>query len=174
MAGDDRMNLDFILQFLDVLERHGYHQHDDLHTGRAVGLLRDLARIYEGTQETPASTYRAEAPSAPQPETGPTGPRADQGAVILSATETGIIAAALGEAADYKRDRAATCADCTDRSCGTCQWRLRGAETYGHLATQMLWAAEASRTAAGRQPAPGSAYPPRSQPQPAADKEAGQ
>ncbi len=55
-----------------------------------------------------------------------------------------------------------------------CSYRnLVGAETYGHLATQMLWAAEASR-ATGRQPAPGSAYPTRSQPQTAADKEAGQ
>ena len=107
MAADDRMDLDFILEFLDVLERHGYHHHDDQHTGRAVGLLGDLARIYEGTQETPASTYAAEVPPAPQPGTGPPGPRADRDAVILSATETGIIAAALGEAADDKRDRAA-------------------------------------------------------------------
>ena len=107
MAADDRMNLDFILQFLDVLERHGYHYHDDQHTGRAVGLLGDLARIYEGTQETPAATYHAEVPPSPQPETRPPGPQADQDAVILSATETGIIAAALDEAADYKRDRAA-------------------------------------------------------------------
>ena len=174
MAADDRMNLDFILQFLDVLEGHGYHYHDDQHTGRAVGLLGDLARIYEGSQEAPASTYAAEAPAASQPETGPPGPQADQDAVILSASQVGIVAAALGEAADYKRDRAAACAECADRSCGTCQWRLRGAETYGHLATQMLWAAEASRAAAGRQPAPGAAYPARSQPRTAADREAGQ
>ena len=58
MAADDRMNLDFILQFLDVLEGHGYHYHDDQHTGRAVGLLGDLARIYEGSQEAPASHLR--------------------------------------------------------------------------------------------------------------------
>ena len=112
-------------------------------------------------------------PSDPQPGTGPPGPRADRDAVIVSATDAGIIAAALGEAADCKRDRADTCADCPDRSCGTCQWRLRGAETYGHLATQMLQAAEASR-AAGSQPTPGSAYPALRQPQAAADKEAGQ
>jgi len=174
VAADDRMNLDFIVQFLDVLERHGYHYHDDRHTGRAVGVLGDLARIYEGSQETPAATYHAEVPPAPQAETAPAGPHADRDAVILSATETGIIAAALDEAADYKRDRAAACAECADRSCGTCQWRLRGAETYGHLATQMLWAAEASKGPAGRQPAPSAAYPTRSQPQKAADKEAGQ
>ena len=173
MAADDRWTLDFILEFLDVLERHGYHHHDNLHTSRTVGLLRDLARIYEGTQETPASTYAAEVPSDPQPGTGPPGPQADRDAVIVSATDTGIIAAALDEAADCKRDRAETCADCADRSCGTCQWRLRGAETYSHLATQMLQAAEASR-AAGSQPTPGSAYPAFRQPEAATDKEAGQ
>jgi len=169
MAADDRWTLDFILEFL---ERHGYHHHDNLHTSRTVGLLRDLARIYEGTQETPASTYAAEMPSDPQPQTGPPGPHADQNAVILPASQAGIIAAALDEAADYKRDRAETCADCTDRSCPTCQWRLRGAEKYGQLATQMLQVAEASR--AGSQPAPGSAYPALRQPEAATDKEAGQ
>ena len=174
MAADDRMTLDFILDFLDVLERHGYHHHDQRHTGQAVGLLGDLARIYEGTQEAPASTYAAEAPASPQPETRPPGPQADQDAVIVSATQVGIIAAALDEAAECKRDRAETCADCADRSCSTCQWRLRGAETYGHLATQMLWAAEASRTAPGRQPTPGAAYPTFRPPQTAAGKEAGQ
>ena len=172
MAADDRWTLDFILEFLDVLERHGYHHHDNLHTSRTVGLLRDLARIYEGTQETPASTHAAEMPSDPQPETAPPGPQRDQHAVIVSATDTGIIAAALGEAADCQRDRADTCADCTDRSCGTCQWRLRGAENYSHLATQLLWAAEASRV--GSQPTPGSAYPTLRQPEAATDKEAGQ
>jgi len=170
MAADDRMNLDFILQFLDVLERHGYHYRDDLHTDRAVGLLRDVAHIYEGTQETSASTHHAEPPSAPQPETTPPGQQPSQDAVILSSTEVGIIASALEEAADYKRDRAETCADCADRSCPTCQWRLRGAETYGRLATQMLWAAEASRAAPGRQPTPGTAYPTARQSQTAADK----
>ena len=174
MAADDRWTLDFILEVLDVLERHGYHHHDNEQTSRTVGLLRDLARIYEGTQETPASPYAAEVPSDPQPGTGPPGPQSDRDAVIVSAADTGIIAAALEEAADCKRDRAETCADCTDRSCGTCQWRLRGAETYSHLATQMLQAAEASRAASGRQPTPGGAYPAISQAQTAADKEVGQ
>jgi hypothetical protein len=174
VAADDRMTLDFILDFLDVLERHGYHHHDQLHTSQAAGLLGDLARIYEGTQQAPASAYLAEAPASPQPETRPPGPQADQDAVTLPASQVGIIAAALDEAAACKRDRAETCADCADRSCPTCQWRLQGAETYGHLATQMLWAAEASRTIPPRQPAPGTAYPAARQSQTAAGKEAGQ
>ena len=172
MAADDRMTLDFILDFLDVLERHGYHHHDQRHTGHAVGLLGEVAHIYEGTQEAPASTHPAEAPASPQPETRPPGPKADQDVVTLSATQAGIIAAALDEAADCKRGRAAACADCADRSCPTCQWRLQGAETYGHLATQMLWAAQASRNAAGTQPTPGSAYPTPGQPPKAAEREA--
>ena len=65
MAAGDRMNLDFILQFLDVLERHGYHYRDDLHTGRAIGLLRDVARIYEGTQDHPSGPSGSQAPSPP-------------------------------------------------------------------------------------------------------------
>jgi len=60
------------------------------------------------------------------------------------------------------------------KTAATVRWRLRGAETYGHLATQMLWAAEASRADTGPQPAPGSAYPARGHPQTAAGKEAGQ
>ena len=58
MAADDRMNLDFILQFLDVLERHGYHYHDDQHTGRAVGLIGDLARIYEARRTVKRSSVK--------------------------------------------------------------------------------------------------------------------
>ena len=168
---DHRIGLDLFTDILDVLHRHGFARGDDQHAGRAIFLISDLARIYEGSQDHPFGPYINQAPSPAPIE--PPGPDS-RNAVIVPATETGIIAAALDEAADYKRDRAATCADCTDRSCGTCQWRLRGAETYGHLATQMLWVAGASRGAADRQPTLGDAYPSRSQPQTAADKEAGQ
>jgi len=36
----------------DVLERHGYHKYDNQHTGRAFGMIRDLAYVYEGARET--------------------------------------------------------------------------------------------------------------------------
>ena len=42
--------------------------------------------------------------------------------------------AALDDAAQYKRDRAETCADCADQSCTTCQWRLHAADAYDQLA----------------------------------------
>ena len=76
--------------------------------------------------------------------------------------------AALDEASLYKRDRVATCADCADQSCGTCQWRLQAAQTYDNLAVQLVEKADASRAATASDP--GSA----SQPQSAADREAGQ
>ena len=44
---------------------------------------------------------------------------------------------ALEVAADYKRDRAATCPDCESSPaglCGTCEWRLARADEYDALA----------------------------------------
>ena len=55
-------------------------------------------------------------------------------AVIVSASQVKTLLAALDEAAEYKRDRAATCADCADQSCTTCQWRLQAADTYDQMA----------------------------------------
>ena len=84
------------------------------------------------------------------------------GAVIVSASQVKLLLAALDDAAEYKRDRAATCADCGEQPCTTCQWLLQAADAYDHLAAQMILAAEASAT---RQHASGHA---------AADPEAGQ
>jgi hypothetical protein len=84
------------------------------------------------------------------------------GTAIVSVGEVKLLLAALDDAAEYKRGRAATCADCTDQPCTTCQWRLQAADAYDHLAAQMIQATEASAT---RQHAPGHT---------AADPEAGQ
>jgi hypothetical protein len=130
MTPDDRLTSALFLDVLDVLERHGYHHHDKQHTGQALGVIRDLAHVYEGTREAPYGTYLDQAPPEPQ---------ADQGA---------------------------TCADCTDRSCGTCQWRLQTAGTYSRMADQMTQTAEASQAAVSQ---PETV----SHPQPPADKEAG-
>jgi hypothetical protein len=77
-------------------------------------------------------------------------------AVIVSASQVKTLLAALDEAAEYKRDRAATCADCADQSCTTCQWRLQAADTYDQMAAQMIQDAETSAT---RQRASGHADP---------------
>ena len=104
-------------------------------------------------------------PTAPQPP-GPPG----QDAVLVSADEVTTLLAALDDAADYKRDRAETCADCTGQSCTTCQWRLQAADAYDQMAGRMIHAAEASAP----QRAPGHAAPPSAGPHTAAGKEAGQ
>jgi len=86
----------------------------------------------------------------------------DPGAVMVSADQVKTLLAALDDGAEYKRDRAATCADCADQPCTACQWRLQTADAYDHLATLLTRATEASGT---RQHTPGHA---------AADREAGQ
>ena len=79
--------------------------------------------------------------------------------------------AALDDAAEYKRNRAETCADCAGQFCTTCQWRLQAARDYDQMAAQMLQAAEASAAAQPEQVTPDL---PGSQQQAAADREAGQ
>ena len=154
-----------ILDVLDVLERHGYHKYDNQHTGRAIGMIFDLAHIYEGTRETHpgpvgalatsrASTARPRSrsrtpSSSPTPMSAPSSPRLDI-------------------AADDKRYRVEMCPDCPDQSCPACQTHLRDAEAFDRIADRML---QAARTAPAAHH--GHTEPPR-QSRPAADKEAGQ
>jgi hypothetical protein len=65
----------------------------------------------------------------------------------LEPADARTILTALDEAADYKRDRAANCADCDDQSCGTCEYRLRSARAYDSAADRLLTAAQARRRA---------------------------
>jgi hypothetical protein len=111
---DQRMNPDLIRDVLDVLDRHGYARADDEHSGRAVLLISDLAHIYEGAQDQPFGPYiNNVSPSRTEPAPEP----AAQDAVTVSAGEVKTLLAALDIAADYKRDRAAACADCATQSC---------------------------------------------------------
>jgi hypothetical protein len=64
--------------------------------------------------------------------------------VTVTADQVTILLAALEDAAEYERDRAATCAECADESCTTCQWRLQAADGYDHLAAQLIQAADPS------------------------------
>ena len=164
MTSDDRLTWGFITDVLDVMERHGYHRGDNEHAGQAMELIPDVAHIYEGTLDAPASGYvvvPSSQPTAPPPPGQP--------AVVLVG-QVKILLAALDEAAEYKRDRAETCADCADRSCTTCRWRLRTAEAYDQLAEQMTQA-EASTL---QQRAHGHAAPDTGGPRLAANREAGQ
>jgi hypothetical protein len=134
-----RLTWGFIIDVLDVMERHGYHRGDHEHTGQAIGLIRDVARIYEGTLDAPRGGYivvPTSQPTQPLPPGQPT--------VIVPTDQVKTLLAALDDAAEYKRDRAETCADCTDQSCTTCEWRLQTAGAYDQLAEQVTQAAEAS------------------------------
>jgi hypothetical protein len=166
MTDDQRLTWGFILEVLDVMERHGYRRSDHQHTGHAIGLIRDAARTYDGTRDATPGPYVV-VPSSPPTTPQLPGP-AGQNARIVSAAEAKTLLAALDEAAEYKRDRAATCADCADQSCVTCRWRLQAAEAYDTLAAQLTETAQASPTATASSPESSS------QPQPAADREAGQ
>jgi len=169
MPDDERFTWGFILEVLDVMERHGYHSSDNQHTGQALGLIRDVARIYEGTLDAPRGGYvvvPSSPPTAPQPPSPP-----GQDTVAVSADQVKTLLAALDDAAEYKRDRAETCADCADQSCTTCQWRLQAADAYDQVADQMIQAAEASATP---QPPQDHATPGAGGPHVVADREAGQ
>jgi hypothetical protein len=164
MTSEDRFTWGLILDVLDVLERHGYHKYDDQHTGRAVGVIFDLARTYEGTAETHPG------PAAPSPHSGPAplAPEADQAALVLTRADVSTVFAAAEIAADDKRYRMEMCTECPDQSCPDCQTHLRDAEAFDQIADRMLQAARTApaashgRTEASRQPGF------------AADKEAGQ
>jgi hypothetical protein len=169
MTSDDRMTWGLILEVLDVLERHGYHSGDHQHTGQAVGVIGDLAHVYEGTQDTDPGSYAVQVPELAQAAVARPGPAAEQDAVTIASAEAKTLLAALDAAADYKRDRAETCAACADQSCPACESRLHDAEAYDRLAARILQTAHAEP---GMQPEPGGV--PRSESHPAADKEAGQ
>jgi hypothetical protein len=165
MPDDDRLTWPFIHEVLDVLERHAYRSGDSKHTAPAIGLIRDVARIYVGALDAPRGgcvAVPSSQPTAPKPPS--------QAAVIVSAGQAQTLLAALDEAAEYKRDGAETCADCTDQSCTTCQWRRQAADTYDQLASQVIHTAEA----AARQYTPDHPAPPSAGPHAATGKEAGQ
>jgi hypothetical protein len=161
---DQRMNPYLVHDILDVLDRHGYARADEEHTGRAILLISDLARIYEGTQDHPFGPHVNEAaPSKTQPSPSQL---AAQDAATVPADQVKTLLAALDIAADYKRDHAAGCSDCTSQSCPTCQSRLQHARTYDRVAAHLIQATEASATATASDPASAC--------QPTADREAGQ
>ena len=172
---DHRIGLNLYSDVLDVLHRHGFARGDDQHAGRALFLIGDLARIYEGSQDHPYGPSISQAPylpppepRGPDPEPGPSVPAADQDAIILTYADISTVFAAADIAADDKRYRAGMCTDCPDQSCPACQTHCRDAEAFDRIADRML---QAARTAPAAHH--GHTQPPR-QSRPATDKEAGQ
>ena len=94
---DQRMNPDLIRDVLDVLGRHGYARADEEHTRRAVLLIGDLARIYEGTQDHPFGPYNQVSLSRAEPVPEP----AAQDTVTVPAGEVTTLLTALDIATDY-------------------------------------------------------------------------
>ena len=121
MTADHRVTRGLIHDILDAPERHGYHCNDDLHADRAIGLIGDLACIYEGTQDHPAYPGSA---------------RSDT--ITLTHADAITIFAAADIAAGDKRYRAGMCPDCADQSCPACQVHLRDAEAFDQMADRML------------------------------------
>ena len=166
---DQRIGLDLFNDVLDVLDRHGFARGDDEHAGRAIFLIGDLARIYEGTQDHPFGPSINPAPS-PQMAPEPPGPDS-RDAVMVPASELKTVLLALDTAADDLRDQAELCTHCPDQSCPACQSRLRDAQAYDQLAARILQPAEAAPAAHHGQAEPAR---PARQSRLAADKEAGQ
>jgi hypothetical protein len=148
---------------LAVLDRHGYVRGDDLHADRAIGLIGDLARIYQGTQDHPGTAHPRTV--APPPPVYPGPSRHDT--ITLTRADASTVFAALDIAADDKRYRVEMCPDCPDQSCPTCQTHLHDAQAFGQMADRMLQAAAAPAASASQ---PG----PERWAQPDADREAGQ
>ena len=134
MTNDRRFTWGFLIDVLDVMKHHGYHRSGNQHAGQAIGLIHDATRAYEGKLNAPRGSHVV----VPSPH--PAGPPPP--GVLVSAAEAKTLLAALDEAADYKRDRAETCADCAGQTCTTCQWRLQTAEAYDQLAAQLIPAAD--------------------------------
>jgi hypothetical protein len=151
MTSDHWVTPGLVDDILDALERHGYYRSDDLHADRAIGLIGDLAGIYEGTQDHPAY------PGSSRHDT-----------ITLTRADASTIFAAADIAADDKRYRVQMCPDCPDRSCPDCQTDLHDAQAFDQMADRMLRAAQAAPAATASKPGPDRWS------QPAADREAGQ
>jgi hypothetical protein len=112
---DHRIGLDLFNDVLDVLDRHGFARGDDEHAGRAIFLIGDLARIYEGAQDHPFGPSINPAPS-PQMAPEPPGPDS-RDAVAVPVSELKAVLLALDTAADDLRDQVELCTHCPDQSC---------------------------------------------------------
>ena len=114
-------------------------------------------------------------PLPPGPAAKPGSRRPGEGANSIPAADVGTITAALDQAADHKRDRAATCADSAHQSCRDGEFRLRAALAYDSVAARLLQASEAATSAAdGPQPTPRGVPEDRTEPPASPETEAGQ
>ena len=129
MTSDHRVTPGLVHDIVDALERHGYYRSDDLHADRAIGLIGDLAGIYEGTQDHPAGAHVISVPSfLPAP-----GGRAAPDGDVLTDRDVSTVVAAADIAADDKRYRVEMCPDCPDQTCPDCRTHLRDIEAFDQM-----------------------------------------
>ncbi len=127
----DRQTHRLVTEILTILERHGHHAYDAQHADQAAAMIADLAGIYDGTRDLPASTGRHAAPR-PYPEPH----RPDS--LVLTGADVNAVFTALELAAEYKRQLIETCAGCDDQSCNVCRVRLEDAEAFDRLTDRLL------------------------------------
>lgn len=169
----DRQTHRMVSEIITILEANGHHAPDQEHADQAIAMITDLAGTYDGTRDATTSDEPDTTPAAqpgPQPVIRP----AEPDTLVLTGVDIGTAFTAFDLAAEYKRDRAETCADCTNQSCETCRTRLRDAETYDRLADRIMLHRLTTRPADHSQPEPDN---PESSPGPDdldADWEAGQ
>ena len=157
---DHRIGLNLITGVPDLPHRHGLARGDDPRARQAIVLTGDMPRTGEGSQEQPCGPPVNQAPylpaplapPSPEPEPEPSAPGDDRVAVTLTHSQVRTVLTTLDIAAEPKRDRAETCADCAGQSCFACELRLRDARTCDQPTRQLL-DGQAARTA-GRQPGP--------------------
>ena len=163
MTSDHRVTPGLIHEVLDALERHGYCRSDDLHADRAIGLIGDLACIYEGSQDHPAATCQIRVPPPAYPGPG------RQDVITLTRDDASTVFAASDIAAADKRYRVEMCPDCPDQSCPDCQTHLRDAQAFDQIAGPSppptgRPASEALPPETGRTVQPPGIYAPHSRP----------
>ena len=132
----DRHTHRLVSEIINVLNRHGHHARDRQHADQAIDMAAQLAQVYDGTLDIPASTGRS---AAPQPRSGPRS-EPDPDALVLTGADISTVLAALGLASEYKRDLAESCADCADQSCVSCQDRRQDAHGYERLSERIITA----------------------------------
>ena len=126
MADDQRLTWGFIIEVLDVLERHGYRRSDSEHTGQAIGLIRHVGpdlRGHPGRSAAAATSWcrhpRRPAPSAARPAAR-CRRRLGRGGHDPAGRAGRRRRVQAGPGQDVRRLRG--------RSCTTCQWRRSAAE----------------------------------------------
>jgi hypothetical protein len=148
MTSEYRITPGLITDVPAALEGHGYVRHAE----RLIGLIGDLARIWEGTQDHPATACPVPMPLSPPAYPEPS--RHDT--ITLTRTDASTMLVALDIAADDKRYCAELCLVRLDRSCHGCQTHL-AARAVDQVADRILQAASAvsaSRTGPDRRPQP--------------------